>query len=71
MAIEVAKSGDQEMMLALATAYSPLKIGSRSLLAQAVKPDRAKAIALFRFILQRAPAMEPRSPIMLETTLQT
>ncbi|MBL0165462.1 MAG: hypothetical protein IPP82_17920 [Xanthomonadales bacterium] len=62
MAIEVAKSGDQEMMLALATAYSPLKIGSRSLLAQAVKPDRAKAIALFRFILATSPgdgAAEP------------
>jgi hypothetical protein len=51
MAIEVAKNGDQEMMLALAAAYSPLKIGSRNLLAQTISPNREKSIALYRFIL--------------------
>lgn len=56
MAIMVAKSGDQEMMLALAAAYSPLRISSRNLLAQSVQPDRAKAIALYKFILSAMPA---------------
>lgn len=50
MAWQAVQNGDFDMLLALASAYSPRTDAQRmpSLLAQVVEPDRVKALAMFR-----------------------
>lgn len=47
LAEATARDGDLPMLLALASALSPLPAPERTLLAQAVEPDGARALALF------------------------
>ncbi|GAB3350498.1 hypothetical protein [Lysobacter tyrosinilyticus] len=47
MARQLARQGDIDMILALAAGYAPAPTASRSLLAQTLKPDGAKAMALY------------------------
>lgn len=49
IATAAAQRGDFDLVLMLAASYSPHQIQGGSLLAQAVKPDPARALALYRF----------------------
>ena len=48
MALRVARDGDAEMMLALAAGYDPTPSRGRTLLAQSLRPDGARALALYQ-----------------------
>ena len=48
MALRVAREGDAEMMLALAAGYDPTPSRGRTLLAQSLRPDGARALALYQ-----------------------
>lgn len=50
VATVAAERGDMDMLFSLAAAYSPYQSELRSLLAQAIKPDSARALALYRHI---------------------
>lgn len=66
MALELARQGDIEMVVALAVAYAPQPSGFRSLLAQSVTPDAAMSLALYnRLIAAIKAADEPQSQHLL------
>ena len=50
IALVAARRGDFDMLLALASAYGGTDLQSRSLLNQAVRPDRAMSLAIYRHI---------------------
>ncbi|CAD0364302.1 hypothetical protein ABQZ69_09640 [Xanthomonas sp. WHRI 8391] len=57
MALQAASRGDLQTSLALAAAYSPRRdTGERFFLAQVVKPDLARSLALYRRGSQQLPA---------------
>lgn len=63
LAVRAAQSGDRMMVLALGNAYSPNnREQRRSLLAQAVKPDGARALAFFLHAQAQVPAPPATSP---------
>lgn len=48
MATQVARTGDGDMLLAMAAGYDPLPSPSRSLLAQSLSPDGPRALAMYQ-----------------------
>lgn len=63
LALRAAQSGDRTMVMALGHAYSPNnREQRRSLLAQAVKPDGARALAFFLHAQTQLPAPPATSP---------
>ena len=58
MATGVARQGDAAMLMALASGYDPMPTQNRSLLAQSLRPDGARALAMY----QRAQGALDRLP---------
>ncbi len=48
MATRVARDGDAAMLMSLASGYDPMPAENRSLLAQSLSPDGARALAMYR-----------------------
>jgi hypothetical protein len=69
MALAMARSGDLEMNLLLAAAYSPLPSRSRSLLGQAVQRDGAKSLLMYRRVLAHLQAIDSHEARRLATDI--
>lgn len=69
MALALARKGDLEMTIVLATAYSPISSASKPLLSQVVKPDAAMSLALYRRAQNALAQIDAHEPRNLATTL--
>lgn len=70
MATTLAREGDVEMTLALASGYDPMPSGNRSLLAQTMTADGARALALYRRLLQSLDGLEDRPQAQLRRQIE-
>jgi hypothetical protein len=59
MALRVARDGDAGMLLALASGYDPMSGRNRSLLAQSLRQDGARALAMYRHARSSIDSMPP------------
>jgi hypothetical protein len=70
MATTLAREGDVEMTLALASGYDPMPSNNRSLLAQTLTADGARALALYRRLLQSLDGLEDRPQAQLRRQVE-
>ncbi|MCX7033168.1 MAG: hypothetical protein NT046_04240 [Arenimonas sp.] len=61
MALQVARNGDGDMLLILATGYDPSPLPNRSLLAQSVSPDGPRALAMYQRAQAALDALPPEA----------
>lgn len=74
IATVAASRGDMDLLLALAAGYDPTATESRSMLAQVVRPDAARSLALYRHAeaaLGAGPSQQAHVALMLRDRIDT